>query len=286
MAGAPKARAVLLDWRRRSATEQAALEKLFFTSLRMPNGAYKTTVGGRLRDLDERIVELLGARTGVRLLDVGVSSGVTTLDLIERLEAAGMACEAVAADLSVRARLFGAPLGVDVLTDLEGRTLQLAGPWGARGRPSRDGAAGAAFEALGRLLRLAAGPGRDLKLATPRLEGRQDVEIVEQDVFAERPGWTGAFDLVRAANLLNLSYFPPERIRQRWACHPTGGGRTARRLPNRDRQRGQSRHVVHPERRTARAGGAPRRRLRGRASGRNVSLRTRQAEKSSALLCN
>ncbi|MBI1353187.1 MAG: hypothetical protein GC160_02490 [Acidobacteria bacterium] len=213
MAGVPSARAVLLDWRGRPAVEQAELEYRFFTSLRMPNGAYKTTAGGRLRELDDRIVELLGARSELRLLDVGVSSGVTTLDLLERLEAAGMRPQAVAADLSVHARLFRAPFGMDLLTDAAGRPLQLSGSWGARGRPAREGAAGLAFESLGRLLRLAAASPREVKLATPRLEGRPGVEIVEQDVFAERADWKGAFDLVRAANLLNLAYFEPERIR-------------------------------------------------------------------------
>lgn len=213
----PTARAVLLEWQGRSAREQAELEKRFFTSLRMPNGAYKTTLDGRLADLDAECVQQLAGRKSIALLDIGVSSGVTTLELIEAVGAAGIACEAVAADLSIHARLSASFAGYDVLDDAEGRILQLIGPWGVRGRPEREGWATPAFECVGKLLRVAAGRPQAVQLVTPRLAGRAGVEIVEQDVFSRRADWVGRFDLIRAANLLNLSYFDEDRIRGAFA---------------------------------------------------------------------
>lgn len=212
-ATSPTARAVLLEWRDRSAEEQAELEKRFFTSLRMPNGAYKTTLDGRLRELDAECLRLFAGRASIELLDIGVSSGVTTLELIQAAEAAGIACKAVAADLSIHARLSASFAGYDVLDDAEGRILQLSGPWGARGRPDREGWATPAFECVGKLMRVATGAHQQVQLVTPRLAGRAGVEIVEQDVFSQRSDWVGRFDLIRAANLLNLSYFEEERIR-------------------------------------------------------------------------
>lgn len=213
----PTARAVLLEWNSRSRQEQADLERRFFTSLRMPNGAYKTTLDGRLAELDAECVRQLVGRERVELLDIGVSSGVTTLELIEAVEAAGMACAAVAADLSIHARLSASFAGYDVLDDAEGRILQLSGPWGVRGRPDREGWATPAYECVGKLLRAATGRPQAVQLVTPRLAGREGVSIEEQDIFVRREDWKGRFDMIRAANLLNLSYFDADRIRAAFA---------------------------------------------------------------------
>ena len=206
----PSARSILL------ASPSPEEEAVFFRNLLLPTGAYKTTFAGRFADLDACVAALLAGRESVRLLDVGVSSGVTTLEWIEVLEASGLACSAVAADLVVEARLTQAPLLGEVLVDAEGRFLQYAGPLGVRMRPYPGVLRSLAAWALDRAARRASHGGRrgePAPLVTPRLARRGGCEIVEHDVFADRADWHGRFDVVRAANLLNLAYFSPDAIR-------------------------------------------------------------------------
>jgi hypothetical protein len=206
----PSARSVLLG------TVSPEQEAAFFSNLLLPSGAYKTTFPGRFADLDGRVADLLADRETLRLLDVGVSSGVTTLEWVEALEARGLHCSAVAADLVVNARLAQAPLLGELLVDGQGRFLQCAGGLGVRMRPYPKGRRRLAAWALDAAAKRASSEGtrgEAVRLVTPRLVRRQRCEVVEYDVFVDRPEWRGRFDAVRAANLLNLAYFSSEAIR-------------------------------------------------------------------------
>jgi SAM-dependent methyltransferase len=199
-------------------------EAAFFSNLLLPGGAYKTTFAGRFGDLDEQVADLLAGKEATRLLDVGVSSGVTTVELIEALESRGIACSAVAADLVVNGRLVWAPFLGELLVDGSGRFLQAAGALGVRMRPYPRGArvlAAHVLDAVARICSMGGSRGEAVQLVTSRLAAREDCEVVEHDVFADRPEWRRRFDVVRAANLLNLSYFPPDDIRH--ALRSLGG---------------------------------------------------------------
>lgn len=215
------ARQVFLGSRPASPDEQVRLENSFFRNVRLANGTHKTTAPARLTDVDEAICRQLEGRASVHLLDVGISSGVTTLELLERLESGGVQVSGVGVDICVRA-LFGSFLGIDVLYDAEGRVLQVATPFFARGRPHRSQRSlSSQLLGLGMHL-LEAGfvrkwvaksrRTRPLALVTPRLLERSDFEVVEHDIGLARPAWDGSFDLVRAANVLNLDYFSAELI--------------------------------------------------------------------------
>jgi hypothetical protein len=163
----------------------------------------------------------LAGRTSVRVLDVAISSGVTTLELLDHLEDHGVATIGVGVDICVQATLRSVP-GLDVLYDGNGRVLQVATPFFARGRPDRSQTsllskalrlAIAALESpIGRACVRGAGGGRDLKLVSPRLTARNQFEVVEHDITQPQPAWAQSFDLVRAANILNSYYFPPDQI--------------------------------------------------------------------------
>jgi hypothetical protein len=215
------ARRVFLSGRPASPDEQAALEKSFFHSIATANGTHKTTAPARLRDVDELVCEQFTGAGTVHLLDVGISSGVTTLELLERLDRQGALVTGVGVDLCVRG-VLGSFLGVDVLYDSSGRVLQLATPLFARGRPHPS-----LRSPRSRLLRLGMGVlespfirrrvasprrSRPLDLVSRRLLERPHFEVVEHDIGLPRPGWEEAFDLIRAANVLNLDYFPPAQI--------------------------------------------------------------------------
>lgn len=192
-------------------------EAVFFTHLLLPSGAYKTTFPGRLRDLDRLLARLLAGRESVRILDVGVSSGVTTADMIDAFEASGLHTKTTAADLVVRGRLVSTPLLGEVLVDGRGRFLQFAGPLGVRMRPYPEGAkklAAAALDGIARTASVNGSRGEQADLISRRLREIEACETVEHDVLQERPEWRGRFDLIRAANLLNRKYFEPEAIRR------------------------------------------------------------------------
>ena len=217
----PPARDFFFPRRPLGVEEQNDVETRFFRQLRLPNGTYKTTYANRLPDVDAALCELLVAdrttadQSHVHLLDVGVSSGITTRELLEAMEAHGIPREAVAVDLSVNAYLRRV-LGVaDVLVDSEGHVLQLALPFVTKGRP-HDPAGSPARALLQQAIvvaeRIVGGPGgaqrgQPVRLISPRLLRRPDVTVVEHDLTRHRPEWDGRFDVVRAANVLNLEYF-------------------------------------------------------------------------------
>jgi hypothetical protein len=221
LARVPSARRVFFPDQPRSTDEQARLEKLFYTNISLPNGTHKTTAQGRLTDLDLSIQKLLRAGGEVRLLDVGISSGVTTLELIDHIERAGCRATGIGADLKIHTFLRSV-VGVDLLFDSEGKILQLATPLFARGRPDRSRKTIAskclrlALDILERKVvrRWVAEPGRALPLAlvSRRLTQRSGFDVVECDISQPRPEWLDSFDLIRAANVLNVSSFSPAQI--------------------------------------------------------------------------
>lgn len=216
----PAARAFFFPDVDRSPDEQAALETGFFRHLRLPNGTYKTTYPDRMPDVDAAVVDALQPRGRVRLLDVGVSSGVTTLELAQALEARGITPEVVAVDLSVAAYLRRVA-GIDLLCDPNGHVLQIAGPFVARGRPhdpERSVVRGILQRVFESAERVIAGPsgarrGTPVQLVSPRLLRRPGVAVVEHDLTAPRAEWADGFDVVRAANVLNQDYFSDATLR-------------------------------------------------------------------------
>ncbi len=194
---------------------ELARETAFFRALRLPNGTYKTSYPDRMPDVDAAAAAALGAPRPVRVLDVGVSSGVTTLELLEALDARGFPSEAVAVDLSVTAYLRRVA-GVELLMDGEGRVLQIATPMLVKGRPhDPEGALPrrALQGAFALAERVVGGPagarrGTAVQLVSPRLLRRPGVTVVEHDLTAPaESAWTDRFDVVRGANVINRDYF-------------------------------------------------------------------------------
>ena len=199
----------------------AADEDAFFHQLRLPNGTYKTTAHRRLSALDQWLVAQLRQRE-FQMLDVAVSSGVTTLDLLDACAAAGFHASVTACDLWVNARIRRILPGVELLLDSQGHVLQVSTPAGVKGRPHDPGgsvarrALAGVFVALERFCRTEGhgSPSSDLpvRLVSRRLRDRAYVEVVEHDLFQRRPDWSAQFDLVRAANILNPDYFDDAQI--------------------------------------------------------------------------
>ena len=213
----PAARSVFFPPRPRSPGAQRDLETRFFRALRLPNGTYKTTFPGRLTDVDAATADLLGGHGSLTLLDVAVSSGTTTVELLATLEARGLRVRATATDLYLRAALERRAGCFDVLLDPTGYALQVSCPVGTKCRP-HDPAGSWRRRWLDRLLGVLGGvpgPGAlPVLLVARTLRDRPDVVLEQQDLSMPRVEWHERFDLVRAANILNLDYFAPNLLRQ------------------------------------------------------------------------
>ena len=218
----PTAREFFFPTRPADPAAQPGLEARFFHSLWMPNGTNKLTFDDRMPDVDAALCDQLRPGQRVRVLDVGVSSGVTTLEMLRALDARGVVTdEAVAVDILIDAFLIRR-LGMDLLVDPTGAVLQIAMPGLVHGRPhDTRSPKRAAFAAVIRLLeRVAVGGaagarrGKPVQLISPRLTARPGVRVVEHDLTAHNAPWTGRFDVVRAANVLNFDYFPEATLRR------------------------------------------------------------------------
>lgn len=214
---------------------QETLEKNFFSSIRLRNGTYKYTYSHRLDDLNEMVRRLLPERRPLRIMDVAVSSGISTLEWIEALESAGIEHEMVAGDLVVNTYLISVGKHLHVLADSTGYPLQ----YDLFGRviPGQPGRKHLALYFLPlRLLnkRLAtqfgntvAGRSNAMKraastqnprncqrlaLVSPRLQARASLKIVEDDILADASPIVEGFHVLRAANILNRSYFDDETL--------------------------------------------------------------------------
>jgi hypothetical protein len=191
------------------------LQEKFFGLLRLPNGTWKTTYPRRLDDVNQQLLELLPRDRQLELMDVGISSGISTLEWSEQLAAAEIPHRLVAADLVVAGSLVSWGRSLAVLFDESGRIPLLleAGPIlrpALRDRPLERWA----WRVLGPLLRLLAPVGRrrPVPLVVPELRARGEIELVQDDITA--PGrFAGTFDVVRAANLVQPGYFDEETMR-------------------------------------------------------------------------
>lgn len=201
-------------------------EARFFNLLKTGNNTFKKTQRSRLAAIDEALVARLAAsdsRIG-ETLDLGISSGITTLELLERMKAAGHPIRMTGTDRSVRARIVALPFGCRALVEPDGHVLQYevlgqaVRPWERR----LDRWTGMRYirRLIDGWLRKRAvrdalsGLGDEVALISPRLRHVEAFHWLEDDIVRRSPALIGRFDLVRAANLLNRHYFAPDDLRK------------------------------------------------------------------------
>lgn len=197
-------------------------EDNFFAGIRLADKTFKTTASGRMLDLDSMTVRLACDRgwRSPAVIDVGVSSGVTTIDLLAAMVSNGLKPTVTATDLAIRAAIFAVAPGIRLLTDRAGNPLQyeLFG-LGIRAWNRRlDFITG--YFLLTRVahsfaMRLSKSRLMDVKLIS-RLgmsSARNVVEFFEDDLAIQNPSFANRFDIVRAANVLNRSYFEAAKLR-------------------------------------------------------------------------
>jgi hypothetical protein len=101
-------------------------EAAFFASIRLRNGTFKTTNHHRLDDLNMLVIgewQKLD-RKPRQIMDVGVSSGISSLEWADALTRAGIDAEILATDLYMRGSVVRLLPGDEVLLDRDGKVLQ------------------------------------------------------------------------------------------------------------------------------------------------------------------
>jgi hypothetical protein len=181
---------------------------------------HKLTRPGRLRECDEVLAESLRARglAELRFLDVGASDGTTTLDTVRALsERLALPVRATLIDRYLRLLRYGrgplaeyrSPDGSPVMLRLGPLGLQLSSVESTRDPLSRWLGRGYLRRTeLRQNLPLVA----TLDLVSPEVR-KAGVQVLEANVLERRAELVGAFDAIRASNVLNLDYFAaPELV--------------------------------------------------------------------------
>lgn len=199
-----------------------AEEDAFFSGIRNRNSTFKRTHAARFADIDRDLVRLLKGRAAplAAVLDVAVSSGATTLDLQSAMARAGFHPRFTGTDIGLQARLLRLGRACSVLVSSDGHPLQLAlGRWSVRPWRRRLDWLTGMWAVRPLLFAWAAGrmgpatSGRPVLLVSPRLRNHPSIGIVEDDILLRRPEFGSRFDVIRAANILNLDYFTQEQLR-------------------------------------------------------------------------
>lgn len=214
----------------------AAREKAFFRSIRLKNGTFKTTYAHRLDTLNEIVTPVLPRDRPLEIMDVAVSSGVATLEWMESLQRASIDFRMTAGDLCVRAFLLSFGRLLNVLVDRGGYPMQfdVAGraiPYPPRRRmamllplfiglhalrwilPSVFSATFKRSLVHGETpyLRRLGISCRPAPLVSRRLRQQQSLTIIDDDLLAAG-SFENRFHVIRAANVLNQSYFTEDSL--------------------------------------------------------------------------
>jgi hypothetical protein len=223
-------------------------EATFFTKLQLANGTFKTTVDHRMDDLNEVIVSRW-QKTGFRpreIMDVGVSSGISTAEWLDALSDSGFQVRMTATDLALWANVVPLWPGAYALEN-DGHVLRHI-VFGMPIRPWRqwvDYLTGYAFVSLlanGATRCRSHGNLKKVLLVSPRALRHNAIEWLEDDVFARNPAQlVQRFDAIRAANILNCGYFSADQLRRAVAnLKDRLAGPSARLIVNRTLQDGSN----------------------------------------------
>jgi hypothetical protein len=222
----PTARRIFLSEENVSESDEFA----FFSSLKLPTGVTKTTDRNRMRDVDEWLAGFIDTGEFHEILDVGISSGVTTVELAELLDQRRVKYRLTGLDSDLTAYLVTFGKDRSVLLDktgnpihfeIDGRgfgyvrgtnprhfydraVLRLQTEFLLRARlKSRLGPAAQKWDRNGTSI-------RKIELVCRKVKENPSIDLLEESIFAEGNG--RKYSVIRAANILNRSYFTDSRL--------------------------------------------------------------------------
>lgn len=209
-----------------------AAEADFYQSLVTSTGIRKTTSSGRLDRVNQLFFEVLDklALKPKTIMDVGISSGITTLEWLREFDRRGIDVKMIGTDSNMTAYLYELFPNFRALTD-RNRKLLLLELFGRPLRPYRRRrdllTGGVIWRPILRRIAssmLAKAPHEGpLHLVTPRLRDQARIQLLDDDILQPNPpALVRSADVVRVANLIQRGYFDTpdiaravENIRQR-----------------------------------------------------------------------
>ena len=122
---------------------QEFLERKFFERVALPNGTFKTTAAHRLDDVNQAVLPHLPQLPGraLKIMDVGISSGISTLEWHDFLSDSGVRFEMIGTDLTVYTSLVSLAPQLEALID-RGRNILHLDAFGRGWPPRGDGLVG------------------------------------------------------------------------------------------------------------------------------------------------
>jgi hypothetical protein len=210
------------------------MEERFFASIRLKNGTYKFTYSHRLDDLNELTNKLLPPARPLKVMDVAISSGISTVEWTQSLMQAGISYQMTAGDSTINCCLVSVGRRLHVLVDGAGYPLQF--DLGGKAVPNPPGKRTWTAYALPltvlrcalawhrrTIRRIALGIGEPhrrygpalcpIELVISRLQAAPNLQIVEDNILTNN-SFQSCFHVVRAANILNRSYFDDSTLIQ------------------------------------------------------------------------
>ena len=209
----PTANELYFSGLQESGDEAEILERYFFASIRLKNGTYKRTWSHRLDDLNDLVLQFIPTDRPLKVMDVAVSSGISTLEWMNQLQQAGIEHHMTASDISLKAALVSIGKNLRVLADSTGYPLQ----FDIRGKAITNPPGGANLArywldllVMKAVLKLGVrGFGvsyKPIDLVSPRLARPSNLRLAEDDIL-HGTGFQKSFHVLRAANILNRYYF-------------------------------------------------------------------------------
>jgi hypothetical protein len=188
----------------------------FFARVQLANGVFKATAPHRLDDVNTLVARFLPAERPLELMDVAVSSGVTTQEWSRQLSADGIDHHITAGDTDIDATWVSYRLA-DILVDATGHILY-ADLLGRGVRTGREFASSIVPMTLARAVlrasRLLRPRVRRVRLISPDVARNPAITVVADDLFERRPEFESRFHALRAANILNRGYFHEDTLRK------------------------------------------------------------------------
>ncbi len=227
----PTARELFFPRDRADASRQEALEREFFSSIKLKNGTYKYTYSNRLDDLNDVVEWLLPPVRPLRIMDVAVSSGISTLEWMKKLERAGVEHHMTAGDLTLNTYLVSIGRRLHALVDKTGYPLQfdiwgnpVANPPGKRKLAryflpllvinivlQRQFTRMRSIVDDGEPFHSSGVSCQRITLVSPRLKQPKNLTLIEDNIMLNE-SLQRNFHVIRAANILHREYFDDQSL--------------------------------------------------------------------------
>lgn len=179
--------------------------------IRLANGSYKTTQVGRFGEVDDYLTQLLQKGKKYRIHDVAASDGITSTELIRKLQAIPIGFDFLISDKYSRI-FYRERYGCIEYLDSDGITLR-SSVWGImadKGQAWKFALTKLLGILLAQVKLFEGAPKKEILLLNPvtlQFMEKESVTFIDYDIFDQSPPKEEGFDIIRAMNILNLTYF-------------------------------------------------------------------------------